>query len=206
MANRNVLTCGWFKVALVASFGLASVAFGAGAGGGAHPEKSAPAPRLSSFVLNGARVWVGFSPNAGAQRLVLATILQARKTVLVQAYSCTNRKIIAALVSDAKRGVKVRVIADKEDPSERDSCIPALLAAHIPVWLDEGAKIAHNKVMIVDSSYVLTGSFNFSWSAAHRNAENVIVIASPHLAKIYTKDWFWRLGHSIRYYGERDHG
>ncbi|XVN43650.1 MAG: phospholipase D-like domain-containing protein [Candidatus Rickettsia vulgarisii] len=36
--------------------------------------------------------------------------------------------------------------------------------------------IAHNKIMIIDKSKVITGSFNFINSADKRNAENVLLI------------------------------
>lgn len=202
MKNVKDRRFGWFKITFLLLFAACSALAASGA---AH-QKHYPAPPPSFLTLKHASAWVGFSPNDGAQKLVLAAIRQAKHVLLMQAYSCTNRKIIAALIKAKHRGVKVRVIADREDPTERYSCIPALLSAHIPVWIDEGVKIAHNKVMVIDGQYVLTGSFNFSWSAAHRNAENVLVIHSAKLAHVYTENWYWRLGHSIRYYGRQGRG
>ena len=44
----------------------------------------------------------------------------------------------------------------------------------------------HNKFMVVDGDAVQTGSFNYTTSAATRNAENVLVVQdSPELAKAY---------------------
>ncbi|MHB8564899.1 MAG: phospholipase D-like domain-containing protein, partial [Acidiferrobacteraceae bacterium] len=53
--------------------------------------------------------------------------------------------------------------------------------------------IAHNKVMVIDGRDVITGSFNFSWSAQHMNAENVLeIVNSLTLARFYIQDWDWR--------------
>jgi hypothetical protein len=49
--------------------------------------------------------------------------------------------------------------------------------------------LMHNKVMIVDGATVITGSFNYTWSAEHRNAENLLVIHDPTLAAEYTQNW-----------------
>ena len=54
----------------------------------------------------------------------------------------------------------------------------------------------HNKVMIVDDATVVTGSFNYTWSAEHKNAENLLVIHDPALAAEYTQNWNTRAARS----------
>ena len=51
---------------------------------------------------------------------------------------------------------------------------------------DDQHAIAHNKVRVIDSTTILTGSFNFTKAAEERNAENLLVIKdTPELAKAY---------------------
>lgn len=50
----------------------------------------------------------------------------------------------------------------------------------------------HNKVIVIDDEILITGSFNFTDSAEMRNAENLLIIRSKELSKIYT-DEFKRL-------------
>ncbi len=69
---------------------------------------------------------------------------------------------------------------------------------HIPVWQDNQLSIAHNKVIIIDGKIVETGSFNFTYSAQHRNAENVLVIADQQLAQAYARNWQIRQSHSVK--------
>jgi phosphatidylserine/phosphatidylglycerophosphate/cardiolipin synthase-like enzyme len=38
--------------------------------------------------------------------------------------------------------------------------------------------IAHNKIIIIDSETVITGSFNFTKAAEEKNAENLLIIKS----------------------------
>lgn len=64
-----------------------------------------------------------------------------------------------------------------------------LLAADIPLFNDHKVAIAHNKVMILDERTVITGSYNWTEAAETRNAENVLILESPELAKLYQTNW-----------------
>ena len=46
----------------------------------------------------------------------------------------------------------------------------------------------HHKFAVVDNKTVITGSFNWSPSAAHTNDETLLVIHSPQLAKHFTRE------------------
>jgi len=66
----------------------------------------------------------------------------------------------------------------------------------IPTFIDSKHAIAHNKIMIIDKATVITGSFNFTKSAEERNAENLLVIKSKDLAKLYLDNWGEHREHS----------
>ena len=53
--------------------------------------------------------------------------------------------------------------------------------------LARGDKL-HHKFAVVDNKTVITGSFNWSPSAAHTNDETLLVIHSPQLAKHFTRE------------------
>lgn len=144
-------------------------------------------------------VEVRFSPSGGCTEAVVKEIDAARKTILVQAYSFTSTPIAKALVDAHKRGVDVRVILDKSQRTEKYSSADFVQHAGIPTWIDAQHAIAHNKVMVIDGETVITGSFNFTSSAETRNAENLLVIRSPELAKMYADNWRVHLEHSEKY-------
>lgn len=141
-----------------------------------------------------------FSPNGGCTDAVIAALNQAKKTVLVQAYSFTSAPIAKALVDASKRGVDVQVILDKSQRTERYTGATFLANEGVPVFIDSDHKIAHNKVMIIDGQTVITGSFNFTKTAESGNAENVLLILhAPELAQKYTANWQEHLAHSKKY-------
>ena len=53
--------------------------------------------------------------------------------------------------------------------------------------LARGDKL-HHKVAVIDKRTVVTGSFNWSPSAAHQNDEVLMIIDSPQLAAHFTRE------------------
>ena len=142
---------------------------------------------------------VCFTPGGDCTGVVVHEIDTARQTVLVQAYSFTSPPIAESLVRAAKRGVKVNVVLDKSQRTERYSGATYLANNGIPVAIDDRHAIAHNKVMVIDAATEISGSFNFTRSAQERNAENLLVIRDPAIAVLYTKNWQDHAGHSAPY-------
>jgi len=64
---------------------------------------------------------VYFSPKGGCTEAVVDALGKAKQTVLVQAYSFTSAPIAKALVDAHKRGVKVTVVLDKSQETEKYS-------------------------------------------------------------------------------------
>ena len=142
-------------------------------------------------------VEVSFSPKGGCTSAVVRVLNSARKSIYVQAYSFTNAEIASALVAAHRRGVTTRVILDKSQESEKYSEADFLTHAGVPTTIDAAHAIAHNKVMIVDESTVITGSFNFTKAAEEKNAENLLIVhQSPALAEKYLSNWQSHQRHS----------
>jgi phosphatidylserine/phosphatidylglycerophosphate/cardiolipin synthase-like enzyme len=132
---------------------------------------------------------VYFSPKGGCTDAIIRELNNAKSTILVQAYSFTSAPIAKALLNAHKRGVKVEVILDKSQKTQKYSSATFLYNQGIPVKIDAKHAIAHNKVMIIDGETVITGSFNFTKAAEEKNAENLLVIKDKKLAERYTKNW-----------------
>jgi phosphatidylserine/phosphatidylglycerophosphate/cardiolipin synthase-like enzyme len=99
--------------------------------------------------------------------------------------------------------VKVEVILDKSQRTDRYSSATFLYNQGIPVKIDAQHAKAHNKVMIIDGETVITGSFNFTKTAEESNAENLLVIRDKKLAERYIKNWEEHERHSEVYEGRR---
>lgn len=165
----------------------ASLAFSAAMAG----EALAP---TAGTALN-ASVRVMFTPGDDIAGEIVQAIRNARKQVLVQAFSFTHDGIAQALVEAHKRGVEVKLIADREQTERmRRGQVAGIARAGVPVWLDGAHQGAHNKVMVIDAgrsdAQIITGSYNFTRAAQHKNAENVVFIGGNDvLVRQYAANW-----------------
>lgn len=142
---------------------------------------------------------VGFSPEGGAEDLVLKTINSAKQDIKILAYSFTAKEVVKALIDARRRNVAVSIVVDASNLSSRYSmsALSALTSAGATVRTIDRFKIAHDKIIISDQAHVEFGSYNFSAAAATQNSENVNVCwRSPSVAAAYTKHWQsrWNLG------------
>lgn len=142
---------------------------------------------------------VYFSPRGECTDAIVSEIDHAKTEILVQAYSFTSSPIAKALASANKRGVKVQAILDKSQRSARYTSATFLANTSIPTYIDDKHAIAHNKIMIIDRTKVITGSFNFTKAAEEKNAENLLVISSQELASYYLDNWQMHKKHSVPY-------
>lgn len=138
------------------------------------------------------KINVCFTPPQGCESLIAQQIAQSKSSVFVQAYGLTSKLITEQLIVANNRGIKVNVILDNSNLTDDDSSMYQLKNAGVKIMIDKVPGIAHNKVMIIDEQKVVTGSFNFTGAAERRNAENVLLITEPKLAKIYLNNWLSR--------------
>ena len=154
---------------------------------------------LASLLMSGAaiahEVRALFSPWDDIEGALVEILSTARNELRVQAYLLTSRPLTRALLAARQRGVDVQVLADAEMARRAGSeSLQQLADAGVPVWIETRYAAAHNKVILIDSAQerpvLVTGSYNFTWSAQARNAENVLVITGDAgLARRYADNW-----------------
>jgi phosphatidylserine/phosphatidylglycerophosphate/cardiolipin synthase-like enzyme len=150
-------------------------------------------------------VEVMFTPWDDAEGALLRLIGKARQSIHVQAYLFSSRVLARALSDAHERGVRIQVLADLEQARNSDrSQVHALHDSGIPVWLEVRYANAHNKVMLVDAEQsepvVVTGSYNYTFSAQARNAENLLILrANTPLARAYLNNWHRHRADAVPY-------
>ena len=142
---------------------------------------------------------VYFSPNGGTTQAIIKEINEAKSEILVQAYSFTSTPIAKALVDTHKRGVKVEAILNKSQRKAQYTSASFLANMRVPTFIDDKHAMAHNKIMIIDKTTVITGSFNFTKAAENNNAENLLNIKSKELANLCIDNWMKHREHSEPY-------
>ncbi len=145
---------------------------------------------ITSQTMASPDLQYAFSPKQGATELIVKTIAAAKKSIKVTAYSFTSKAIAKALVQASERGVDVKIVMDKSQELEPYSSLFYLLDNNIAVRINYNYDIMHNKFMVIDNNILQLGSFNYTWAAEKKNAENVMVISDAgKAAEDYARQW-----------------
>jgi cardiolipin hydrolase len=140
---------------------------------GAPPPKAAPASAKEATPVDAAIV--AFSPGDDCLDVIRDEFARARRKVDVCVFTITDDRIRAAMLDAQRRGVVIRVISDNDKSMDEGSDIEPLRRAGVEVRVDETAAHMHHKFAVYDDARVLTGSYNWTRSAANYNQENVVV-------------------------------
>ena len=139
--------------------------------------------QFSLFSL--AKTEVYFSLYDNPQKEIIKNINQAEAFINIAMYIFTDREIALPLIKARERGVKVRLYLDKEQVDYKYSQSRFLVQKVIKVRISSNNYIMHNKFAIIDNRLLLTGSYNWTFSANNRNDENLMVIDDPEIIEIF---------------------
>ena len=195
-----------------------------GDGPGGNPDSrfglAKQAGPVSRVMVGQTPVEVLFAPHRRSDphhglALIGSTLAQARETVDLALFVFSAQSLTDVIAALQQRGVRLRLLADPGFASRSFSEVLDLLGVALadryckleksnkPLQqaaegvgiprLARGDKL-HHKLAIVDARTVITGSFNWSPSAAHQNDEVLMVIHSPQLAAHFTRemDRLWK--------------
>jgi phosphatidylserine/phosphatidylglycerophosphate/cardiolipin synthase-like enzyme len=142
------------------------------------------------FKTGTTRMQSCFSPDDGCSAQLLKVIQSAKQSISFLAYSFTSDDLAQALIERSKQGVKIEGVMERSQvESNGGSDYDRFRSAGLEVRLDGNPKQMHDKVMIIDDQIVVTGSFNYTYSAEHTNDENLLVIYNPQIAGLYLAEF-----------------
>jgi phosphatidylserine/phosphatidylglycerophosphate/cardiolipin synthase-like enzyme len=126
----------------------------------------------------------------GIDEALAAAINKTRKTLDIVAFEFNSPALTAAVLDAHGRGVKVRMVTDTEHGLEDDDATtPQLVKAGIPVVDDKRSAFMHDKFMILDSTVVWMGSWNFTINDTYRNNNNALALRSQKLVQNYQAEF-----------------
>ncbi|MFH0839380.1 MAG: phospholipase D family protein [Candidatus Omnitrophota bacterium] len=149
-------------------------------------------PQRPPLSVDAGNINVFFSPQDGCAKEVIYRIDQAQHSIYIVMYFFTSRDIAQALVRARQRGLEVRVCLhapEKSSEYDKYSKDGYLKNSGISVALIKGKGIMHNKFCIIDETIVLTGSYNWTKRAEYENDENMVVIRSKDVARLYKEEF-----------------
>ena len=154
-------------------------------GSGSPPNT--PNPQLT---IDGVTLQSCFSPDDRCIDLLTAAISAARQRIVFMAYSFTSDDLADALIDRRAHGVDIQgVMESSQVASNIGTDFEQLLSSGIDIRLDSNPAQMHEKVIVIDGNTVAVGSFNFTYSAATRNDENLLLIHDPAAAALYLEEF-----------------
>lgn len=131
-----------------------------------------------------------FFPNLDNVKKIQGYIQKAKKTIDLCIFSFSNDDLANEIIAAHKRGVKVRIITDDEAMLNKGADAQRCSDEGIDVRTDSEQQYhMHNKYMVVDSAFILTGSFNWTFQAGKSNQENVVVVDDSFIVSKYNNNF-----------------
>ncbi len=138
-----------------------------------------------------AKTEVYFSLSNNPQEEIIKNINQAQASINITMYIFTDREIALPLTKARERGVKVRLYLDEDQVEYQYSQSRFLVQKGIKTRISSNNYIMHNKFAIIDNRILLTGSYNWTFSANNRNDENLMVIDDPEIIEIFQNQFVY---------------
>ena len=130
-----------------------------------------------------------FSPGDACRRRISSFIGSAASRLDICVFTITDNDIAARIEEVHRRRVEVRIITDDDKSNDRGSDVDKLAGVGVPVRVDQTEAHMHHKFAIVDGKQVLTGSYNWTRSAALHNEENIVVTNAPELVTAFVRQF-----------------
>jgi len=130
-----------------------------------------------------------FSPGVACKEMIINHIFNAKESLDIAVFTISDDEITAEILRAWKRGVAVRIITDNDKSLDEGSDIYVLAKNDIPVKVDNSPRHMHHKFSICDGIYVLTGSYNWTLSAARFNQENIIELDNLVIANQFQTEF-----------------
>jgi cardiolipin hydrolase len=166
-------------------------------------REAAPDPRSEALVTwleevlgalrpertAGTMLEVEISPGDACRQRITGLIDAATETVDVCVYTITDDRISRRLLAAHARGVRVRIVTDDDKSDDLGSDIERIRTAGVPVRFDDSPHQMHHKFAIFDGRTALTGSYNWTRTAAEHNQENLVVSDDPRLVRVLDEEF-----------------
>ncbi|HRF94647.1 MAG TPA: phospholipase D-like domain-containing protein [Aggregatilineales bacterium] len=142
-----------------------------------------------SFTADGVSVRILFAPSGDVLNAIISELQKAQSQIRFMTFSFTEDSIGNALLARAGAGIKVSGVFETRGSETDSSELPRLFCVGIDARQDGNGYTLHHKVFIVDENTVITGSFNISQNATRSNDENLVIIQSPDIARLYIQEF-----------------
>ena len=140
-----------------------------------------------------------FTPSLDCENQIINLINNSENSIDVAVYAINNNAIVSALKKAHKKGVKIRILTDRVQATQKNSKVKELEDAKIPLIRHRKYKVQHDKFAIFDGKKAVTGSYNWTNSASRKNAENCFFFSNKSVEKYVDRfETLWDLNTTVQ--------
>ncbi|MCB2378417.1 phospholipase D-like domain-containing protein [Hymenobacter sp. BT635] len=136
-----------------------------------------------------AHTTVHFSPGAECVEAIRRFISQAAQQLDVCVFTISDDRITDSLLAAHRRGVAIRLLTDDDKLHDKGSDVVQLHANGLSIRTDCTTNHMHHKFAVADRRLVLTGSYNWTRSAALYNLENLLITDDTTAVRRYSAEF-----------------
>jgi cardiolipin hydrolase len=126
-----------------------------------------------------------FSPGMACLSAIREHLGAARRRIDLCVFTLSDDRITESVLAAHRRGVALRFITDNDKEYDAGSDVALLRERGVPVVVDRSSAHMHHKFAIVDETWLLNGSYNWTRSACEHNEENLIVTNETGLVRSF---------------------
>ncbi len=144
---------------------------------------------LSSPKKQESNARVYFSPGTQCREGIIQQIQQAKSSLHICVFTISDNEITNEIINASKRGIAIKILSDDDKTYDLGSDVQRMAEMGIPTKVDGTRGHMHHKFCIIDKETVISGSYNWTRSAADRNYENITIGTNARIAKIFLSEF-----------------
>ena len=130
-----------------------------------------------------------FAPGEDCADRLIDLLDNASSSVDICVFTITHNILTDAILRAHRRGVGVRILTDDDKADDLGSDVFHLAEQGIPVRMDGSPEHMHHKFAVFDRRLLVSGSYNWTRSAALRNRENLAVMDDERLVEPFVEEF-----------------
>lgn len=135
-----------------------------------------------------------FGPDDNIRDIVIRELNQSEHSLKICMFTISDNPIAEVILNAFRRNVKVSIITDDGKIFDKGSDIQSLQKGGIEIKIDSYKSLMHHKFCIIDNYKVITGSYNWTKTAAEINNENIVITDTVKIVKAFIAEFdkLWR--------------
>jgi hypothetical protein len=118
-------------------------------------------------------------------------LIVADKTICLALAWFTNEILFELLMKKVRNGVMVELIVNNDHINNRYDGLDFNEFINLggKFYFADSKRLMHNKFVIIDNNKLISGSYNWTYNAEHRNNENIIITSNPNMIDQFNNEF-----------------